>query len=79
MLFTNRQRIDQLQARVDVLERQIVEVKRTQLAKLSDAPPTIEHQYAIIQVLRLARELAVQHPGDISGEIINWLDAMGQK
>lgn len=77
----NSKKIAELQTRVSTLERQIVEVRKAKMATLKDNPPTIEHQYAINEIIRLARALAEQNPGNPGGvadECLSWLGAIGR-
>lgn len=75
-------RVGKLEARVDVLEKQIVEVKRATLGDIYDEPPTVKHAYALKEICRVGRQLAeatkTTQP-DLSGELLNWLDAIGAK
>lgn len=78
---TNSKKIADLETRVATLERQIVEARKAKMATLKDNPPTIEHQFAINEIIRLARALAEQNPGNpggVANECLSWLGAIGR-
>lgn len=75
-------RVGKLEARVDTLERQIVELKRVTLGDIYDEPPSVKHAYALKEICRVGRQLAVATKTtqpDLSAELLNWLDAIGAK
>lgn len=78
-----QKRMAAVETRLETLEAQIVSVKKATMAKLTDNPPTIEHQYAITQILSAAERLAKLRvtssdpvESEASGEILEWLRAM---
>lgn len=76
---TNSKKIADLETRVSTLERQIVEQRKTKMATLQDTPPSIEHQFAINEIIRCARFLAEKGKGTpTADECMNWLIAIGR-
>lgn len=78
-----QRRMNAVETRLATLEAQIITLKKSSLAKLSDNPPTIQHQYAINQILLAAERLATlrvtspdQVESETAGEILEWLRAM---
>lgn len=80
------ERVTALETRVGTLERQVTQVKKDVYFSIDDNPPTVEHAYAIKEILANAKILAEAHAkdpmgsplGEAAGTVLEWLRAIGK-